>query len=462
MIDVILESPRNNADVYEANQWDIGQKISLTGTDVTDCAVYWAYATLPTGQTTDKREFTLLDGETDYTGGGVVGIPDKALEQSGDITGYIYKGTGTEKETIGYIVIHPVEQDMPEDYVSDDNVVTLQDIVETAVDAAMPTFEIGTVEAGEAPAAALTETETGYALDLTLQTGPTGTQGPTGPTGPQGPTGPTGPAGADGESIEVLEISEAEYLAIETPDIRTLYLVDCTIHVVSVSLDYSSGQIGAGNTFQLTETILPINAADKTVSWSSSDTDVATVDSNGLVTGVADGTAIITCTTTDGTKTATFVATVISNPQLWSGTKGPYNGLTMLIEIDENNDTYLTITGTVTTNAAGYYTDNVPLVFDITGIDKWCTMASGDELSLTTEKISGTNPTGANSIFGIIDMSNNIILAGPTHSTPTGTYTATLSGNKDIRGFRGYFTANQTYNAFKLKATFSVNGQKWF
>lgn len=458
MIPVVLSELNNKGTASGVHQWDLSQQIVLTGTDVTDCVVQWVYDTLPDGTTTDNRTFSPLTGETGYTEGGIVDIPDAALMQTGEITGYIYYN-GTE--TIGSIVVNPIPREQPADYVSPDNTVTLQDIVETAVDDAMPTFEIGTVEAGEAPAAELVETETGYAFDLTLQTGPTGPQGPTGPTGPQGPTGPTGPAGADGESIDVVEISEADYLAIETPDPATLYVVDCPIYVVSVSLDYSSGQIGVGKTFQLTETILPINAADKTVSWSSSDTDVATVDSNGLVTGVADGTCTITCTTTDGSKTATFAATVITNPALWSGEK-VYNGLTMLIETDENGDTYITVTGKPSANGSGYFTENVPLVFDFTGVAKWCDMAKGDELSLTTEKISGTGPSNSNTCFGLADPAENVLFAGPTWASPTGTYTATLSAAKEVLGFRMYVATNYTFSAWKLKVTFSVNGQRWF
>ena len=65
-----------------------------------------------------------------------------------------------------------------------------------------------------------------------------------------------------------------------------------------------------GETVQLTATVTPDNAANKKVTWTSSDSKVATVDENGLVTAVANGTAIITVTTEDGGKTATAKITV--------------------------------------------------------------------------------------------------------------------------------------------------------
>ena len=52
----------------------------------------------------------------------------------------------------------------------------------------------------------------------------------------------------------------------------------------------------------LSATITPEDATDKTITWSSSDEKVATVDA-GKVTGVAEGTATITATTKDGEKT---------------------------------------------------------------------------------------------------------------------------------------------------------------
>jgi gliding motility-associated-like protein len=56
--------------------------------------------------------------------------------------------------------------------------------------------------------------------------------------------------------------------------------------------------------------VAPSNATNKTVSWSSSNTAIATVSTGGLVTAVAAGTATITVTTQDGSKTATCAVTV--------------------------------------------------------------------------------------------------------------------------------------------------------
>ena len=64
------------------------------------------------------------------------------------------------------------------------------------------------------------------------------------------------------------------------------------------------------NTLTLTATVAPDNATNKAVTWSTSNSTVATVDANGLITAVAPGTAAITVTTTDGSFTATCTVTV--------------------------------------------------------------------------------------------------------------------------------------------------------
>lgn len=93
--------------------------------------------------------------------------------------------------------------------------------------------------------------------------------------------------------------------------------IEFTIEVVPVTgitLNNTDVQtVDYGKSIQLSATVSPDDASDKTVKWSSSDTSVATVDSNGKVTGRYMGTATITATTIDGNKTATCTVTVENN-----------------------------------------------------------------------------------------------------------------------------------------------------
>ena len=78
------------------------------------------------------------------------------------------------------------------------------------------------------------------------------------------------------------------------------------ISVEWVSLNENSISLSeAWETFQLVASITPSDASNKNTTWSSSDNSIATVDSNWLVTSVAEGNCTITVTTVDGWYTAT-------------------------------------------------------------------------------------------------------------------------------------------------------------
>ena len=66
-----------------------------------------------------------------------------------------------------------------------------------------------------------------------------------------------------------------------------------TVDVTSITLDKTCASMSPGQTITLTATVKPDNATDKTVTWTSTNPGAATVDQNGKVTAVAEGTAII-------------------------------------------------------------------------------------------------------------------------------------------------------------------------
>lgn len=88
--------------------------------------------------------------------------------------------------------------------------------------------------------------------------------------------------------------------------------VTVTTPVSSISLSQTSLNLIKGGTSTLTVTYNPTDADSRSVTWSSSNTSVATVSTDGLVTAVASGTATITATSANG-KTATCTVTV-TNP----------------------------------------------------------------------------------------------------------------------------------------------------
>ena len=110
------------------------------------------------------------------------------------------------------------------------------------------------------------------------------------------------------------------YVRTVTPEI---------IPVSQITLNKTETSISVGNSETLTATVAPENAANKALTWASSDEDVATVAPDGTVTAVKVGTATITATATDGSgKSATCKVTVTdgTTPSQPGGSTGGSSG----------------------------------------------------------------------------------------------------------------------------------------
>ena len=96
----------------------------------------------------------------------------------------------------------------------------------------------------------------------------------------------------------------------------------CTVtqsYVSSITIEPRNITIHVNNSETLKATVKPDNATNKNVIWSSSDTSIASVDSNGKVTAVAEGTCTITCTAADRSESpATATRSVTVSAQLAS------------------------------------------------------------------------------------------------------------------------------------------------
>ena len=87
------------------------------------------------------------------------------------------------------------------------------------------------------------------------------------------------------------------------------------VSVSRVNLSPVTMDLITGNTHQLSATVIPLGATNKVVSYSSSDNAIASVNSNGLVTAVSEGTATITAKTDEGAYTASSIINVF-NPTI--------------------------------------------------------------------------------------------------------------------------------------------------
>ena len=146
-----------------------------------------------------------------------------------------------------------------------------------------------------------------------------------------------------------------------------------TTAVTSITFDKTWVAVAAGNSFAITATVAPSNATNKTLTWTSSNPSVATVNSNGVVTGISAGSAQIKATSSNGkvatcsvkvtAPTTTVDATGIS---IWvpvrlgailrlSATVSPSNATNKTVTWSTSNSSIASITsdGTVVANSLG-------------------------------------------------------------------------------------------------------------
>lgn len=120
------------------------------------------------------------------------------------------------------------------------------------------------------------------------------------------------------------------------------------VAVTGVQLNKRTLTLAPTATETLVATISPDNATNKSLRWSSSDSDVATVDANGKVTAVAEGQAVITVSTVDGGFTAQCTVTVSGSEEEKPGdettnTETTPDGSTVTTTVDKNGVSTTTI-----------------------------------------------------------------------------------------------------------------------
>ena len=244
--------------------------------------------------------------------------------------------------------------------------------------------------------------------------------------------------------------------------------ITTVVPVSGVSLNLSSLEMVKGTSTTLTATVSPANATDKSVSWSSSDSAVATVNSSGLVTAINGGNCIISVTTTDGGKTDSCTVTVVvpvsgvslnlSSLELAKGasatltaTVSPADATDKTVSWSSSNVTVATVdsNGLVTAHSAGSCiitatsnnggkTDSctVTVVVPVSGVSlnqSSLKLAVGTSATLTAtvSPADATNKTvswsSSNSAVATVD-SNGLVTAGSAAGSCTITATTTNGG----------------------------------
>ena len=104
--------------------------------------------------------------------------------------------------------------------------------------------------------------------------------------------------------------TEITVRSVEDKGNRAVCTVSVVVPVRQLSLSENMVQLAVDTSWKVDEIIEPADATNKTIRWSSSNEHVATVNENGVIYGVAEGTAIVNAVTQDGNKMATVYVLV--------------------------------------------------------------------------------------------------------------------------------------------------------
>ena len=174
--------------------------------------------------------------------------------------------------------------------------------------------------------------------------------------------------------------------------------------VTGVSLDNTAISLLVGQTQWLTATVTPADALDKSVTWSSNNTSVATVSSSGLVTAKAIGSATITVRTTDGDKTATCLVTVTPV----SVTSVSLNKTSLIMYENDSETLIATVLPSNASNKAAFWSSSNTSVASVSSTGKVSALSTGSAIiTVTTEdgnKTASCSVTVKADPYGAVDL----------------------------------------------------------
>ena len=169
------------------------------------------------------------------------------------------------------------------------------------------------------------------------------------------------------------------------------------IDPTSITLDKNSVSIMEATTATVKATVLPENASDKTVTWSSSDTSVATV-SGGTITGVGTGTAVITAKTWNDL-TAKVTVTVTKNPNIILPTGISLSEKDITLTEGDSSTLTATITPSNATNKTVTWSSSNVSVATVDGTGKVTAVKEGTAV-ITATTVNGYKATATVTVEG--------------------------------------------------------------
>ncbi len=220
-------------------------------------------------------------------------------------------------------------------------------------------------------------------------------------------------------------LSMANFVACKSDDDDD----DSTVAVTSVTLDQTEASIAVGASVTLTATVTPTDATNKTVTWTSSDTTIATVK-DGTVTGVKAGTATITAAAGGKSAEATITVTAASTDSGSTDTDGSSTDTDGSGDSSsDTTNTGFTVDLTDTSSTSELYTalSKLELKGSLTagtydGITITGTATRGNDSSKVVLEVKGSIS------FDVKSGAKIIIKAGSTSSSNTSEYTVSGAG----------------------------------
>ena len=220
-----------------------------------------------------------------------------------------------------------------------------------------------------------------------------------------------------------------------------------TVLATSIELDQSAVSLGEGMTLQLNATVQPEDATDKSLTWTSSNEAIATVDNNGLVTAIAPGTATITAATNDGSNLtascSVTVETAVPNQlQVEDYTMLRGNSLTLPVQLinEANNLTAL--------QADIHLPEGIAIEMD------------GDDyvIDLVSERVAGDHSVSSNLLSS--NGAVRVLIASPTKKLFKGNsgdlFTISLLTNDDLNAGDYVVTIDNIILSDNTAATYHV------
>lgn len=259
-------------------------------------------------------------------------------------------------------------------------------------------------------------------------------------------------------------LSMANFVACKSDDDGD----DEKVAVTSVTLNQSTATVEAGKTVTLTATVAPENATNKTVTWASSNTGIATVD-GGVVTGVAAGEATITATADGKSATATITVTAASTDSGDSGSTDSGSGDSGSSETTKVLDVVYDLTtglpsGFPTSDTLVSATWAAPTATPSTNDITWTWVATTNRKAKSNNGLQISNGTGAEDIITLsADSSFTVTITYKFAGTYDATKIRCLSAGDQSVSMESTTDKDTTYTLTTSAAksvTIAANGMK--